>query len=172
MDNNGIIQIKDIHGLKTKYKIVNCLTITKTDKNYLIYTKNSDSDNNIILYISEIKPNKENIELIKVTSENILLDIKDILLDIINKKYNNKFILKNINTKLSFLKLGERSFEISNKLYKILKKDYNSNKDIREIIDYNKHRKEYNIENIKMADNSFIKKIINSDNYINIIKNI
>ncbi|MBQ7141067.1 MAG: hypothetical protein IJO32_06160 [Bacilli bacterium] len=174
MEDNGIIQIKDIHGLKKKYKIVTCLTVTKTNKDYLIYTKNSDSDTNIVLCVSELIQNDKNIiELVKVKSENLLIEIKNILVDIINKKYNKeKYILKKINTKLEYLFIGNRSLEISNKLYKILKKDYNSNKDVRQTICFDKYQKEYTIEKMEIADTDFINKLIHSDNYINLIKNL
>ena len=173
MENNGIIQIKDIHGLKTKYKIVNCLTLTKTNKTYLIYTKNSDSDSLITLYVSELMQNNNIIELTKIMSENTLIEIKNILIDIINNNSNNSnYMLKVLNEKSNFLIRSDRKLEIPNKLYKYLKKDYNTNKKVREIINLNKLKKECVIEKIKMAELDFIETFTKSDNYIKIIKNL
>lgn len=174
MDDNGIIIIKDKFNNKKKYKIVSCFEIVDTKKDYLLYTDNNDAKDDITIYTSMINQIDNNIvELSKITSESIMLQIKDIIVNIYKNNIDNKiFIPKSLNMKLNYNLIGNRLMMLPTKIYKQIKKDYNANKDNREKAGTYKYQAEYTVEMSTNADMDYILRFKSDKKYINAIRNI
>ena len=77
------IKITDVDGVEKEVEIVNYFTLNSNGKDYITYTENKeDSKGNIIVYTSEVIDKGDYIELGAIEDENIVKEIKDVLIDL------------------------------------------------------------------------------------------
>ena len=173
-EDNGIIVVEDENKSKHKYQILNCFSITSTNKEYLSYSNGKEDEDTILIYVSEIKINENNtIELLDVKSESTLVEIGVLLKQIYDQNVDDsKYQLNSININNKFKVFGHKSIKLEPDYYKKIKKDYNTNKKKREIIGEQIFLKELTIEKVRKPDKDFINQFKIDKKYINAIRNI
>ena len=173
-EDNGIINIIDSHGLKTKYKIINCVELKNKKDIYLFYSSDNEPNDGITVFVSKVeKIEKNKYKLVKISSEYIMNELKILLKQITTNSIDNeKFELKCINNNQKFIQEGGRSLILTKSIYDKIKKDYNSNKNKREKVAVYEYVKEYIIEEIKDADKDFENQFKTDKKYIKAIRNI
>ena len=77
------IKIVDVDGKEKEVEVINYFMLNSNGKDYITYTENKeDAKGNIIVYTSEVIDKGEYIELGAIEDENVVKEIKDILIDL------------------------------------------------------------------------------------------
>ena len=83
MENKDIIKIIDEDGVEKEVEVINYFTLNSNGKDYMIYTENEeDSKGNMVVYTSEVINHGDSIELVGVDDEQIMNEIKQIMIEI------------------------------------------------------------------------------------------
>lgn len=173
-EDNSIISVLDKHGLKIKYKVINCIEFKNKKDIYLFYSSDNEPDDGITVFVSKLKKIEKNkYELSKINSEYIMDEIKQALKQIVEKSIDeDKFTLKSINCNQKFIQTGKRIMILSKNIYEKIKRDYNNNKSKREKVALYEYIKEYTIESVRDADKTFENQFKTDQKYIKAIRNI
>ena len=83
MEEKDIIKIIDEDGVEKEVEVLNYFTLNSNGKDYMTYTENKeDAKGNIIIYTSEVIDKGDSVELAGITDENVLKEIKDVIIEL------------------------------------------------------------------------------------------
>ena len=83
MEEKDIIKIIDEDGVEKEVEVLNFFTLKSNGKDYMTYTENKeDAKGNIIIYTSEVIDKGDSVELAGITDENVLKEIKEVIIDL------------------------------------------------------------------------------------------
>lgn len=83
MEEKDMIKIIDEDGVEKEVEVLSFFTLKSNGKDYMTYTENKeDAKGNIIIYTSEVIDKGDSVELAGITDENILKEIKEVIIDL------------------------------------------------------------------------------------------
>lgn len=87
MEEKNYIKIVDENGIEKSVEVIGYFTLKSNNKKYVAYTENQkDSNGNIIICTSEVvEKNDGSVEFLNIYDQNILNEVKNVLLDLSNK---------------------------------------------------------------------------------------
>lgn len=83
MEAKDLLRIIDENGEEKEVEVINYFTLNSNGKDYMIYTENQeDSKGNVVVYTSEVVHHEDSIELIGVDDNQVMEEIKNIMIEI------------------------------------------------------------------------------------------